>query len=121
MRDGVFGPRSAAPERVVRAIEGLPVHGLITMRALMAAEHILMLELTYEAGAGAAPHVHDHESQCYVVAGRMLATVAGESREMGPGDACLHPAGVEHAMEAIEPSVVVEVKSPAPDPSRFLA
>ena len=121
MREDPFGPRSEVPPRPVRAIEGLPVRGLITMRAMMAGEHILTLELTYEAGAGAAPHVHDHESHCYVVSGRMLATVAGESREMGPGDACLHPTGVLHAMEAMEPSVVVEVKSPAPDPDRFLA
>ena len=121
MTSAFWGPGDTTESTVVTAIEGLPVRGLITMKALMSGEHMLLLELTYEAGAGAQPHVHDHESHCYVVSGRMRATVSGESREMGPGDACIHPAGVLHAMEAIEPSVVVEIKSPRPDPSRFLS
>ena len=90
---GFWGLGDATESKVVTAIEGLPVRGLITMKALMSGEHMLLLELTYEAGAGAQPHLHDHESHCYVVSGRMRATVAGESRKMGPGDACLHPSG----------------------------
>ena len=38
---------------------------------------------------------------------------------MGPGDVCRHPKGMPHALEAIEESVVVEIKSPAPDIGAF--
>jgi quercetin dioxygenase-like cupin family protein len=40
---------------------------------------------------------------------------------MGPGDVCRHPTGVLHGLEAIEDSVVVEIKSPAPDLGAFMA
>lgn len=105
---------------VVRAIEGVPTFGLITMRMPASGDYMLCLELTYEAGAGAGPHAHDHESVCYVASGRMRAMVDGRTWEMGPGEGCIHPAGVLHAMEAVEPSVVIEVKSPRPDPDAFL-
>ena len=40
---------------------------------------------------------------------------------MGPGDVCRHPKGVLHGLEAIEYSLVVEIKSPAPDIGAFFA
>ena len=106
---------------VLIAIEGLPVIGHITVKTLLAGDEMLMLELTYAAGAASQPHRHDHESHCYLVSGRMRATVADQTWEVGPGDACIHPAGVLHAMEAVEESIVVEIKSPRPDPERFLS
>lgn len=114
-----FGDRIEST--VVGAIEGMPVIGQITAKTLMSGQEMLMMELAYAAGAGSRPHRHDHESHCYLVSGRIRATVAGESWEMGPGDACMHPTGVVHAMEAIEDSVVVEIKSPRPDPTRILS
>ena len=47
-------------------------------------------------------------------------TVGQEEYILGPGDVCRHPAGVPHGVEGIEDSVVVEIKSPAPDISSFL-
>jgi hypothetical protein len=38
---------------------------------------------------------------------------------MGPGHVCRHPAGVLHGLEALEESLVVEIKSPAPDIAAF--
>ena len=105
---------------VVTAIEGIGVTGRIVAKTLVRGDEMLTLERSYAAGAGSRPHRHDHESHCYLVSGRMRATVAGESWEMSPGDACIHPTGVLHAMEAIEDSVVVEVKSPTPDPELIL-
>ena len=105
---------------VVTAIEGVPVTGRITAKALVNGDQMLTLELSYAAGASSRPHRHGHESHVYVVSGHMRATVGDESWEMNPGDACIHPTGVLHAMEAIEDSVVVEVKSPRPDPELIL-
>jgi quercetin dioxygenase-like cupin family protein len=49
------------------------------------------------------------------------STVGSEEFIMGPGDVCRHPKGVLHGLEAIEDSVVVEIKSPAPDIGAFFA
>jgi hypothetical protein len=40
---------------------------------------------------------------------------------MGPGDVCRHPKNVLHGLEAIEDSVIVEIKSPAPDIAALFA
>ena len=39
---------------------------------------------------------------------------------LGPGDVCRHPKGVPHGVEGIEESIVVEIKSPAPEIGSFL-
>jgi quercetin dioxygenase-like cupin family protein len=49
------------------------------------------------------------------------STVGTEEFIMGPGDVCRHPKGVLHGLEAIEASIVVEIKSPAPDIAAFFA
>ena len=70
---------------------------------------------------GAPLHTHTHESIAYVVKGKVKSTVGSEEFIMGPGDACRHPRGVLHGLEAIEDSVVVEIKSPAPEIGAFFA
>jgi quercetin dioxygenase-like cupin family protein len=55
------------------------------------------------------------------VKGKVKSTVGSEEFIMGPGDVCRHPKGVLHGLEAIEDSVVVEIKSPAPDIGAFFA
>ncbi len=51
----------------------------------------------------------------------MKSTVGSEEFIMGPGDVCRHPEGVLHGLEAIEDSIVVEIKSPAPEIRTFFA
>ncbi len=118
---GLAGAGDQIEGQVLSTIEGMPVIGHITVKTLLAGDEMLMLKLTCAAGAASQPHRHDHESHCYLVSGRMTATLADQTWEVSPGDACIHPAGVLHAMVAVEESVVVEIKSPRPDPERFLS
>ncbi|MFH5923885.1 cupin domain-containing protein [Roseomonas xinghualingensis] len=54
---------------------------------------------TIERGNGALPHAHPTlEQTCYIMEGRALVEVGGESREVGPGDFCFFPIGVEHVV-----------------------
>jgi quercetin dioxygenase-like cupin family protein len=115
-----YGRSEGAEGRVVHAVEGLPVRGRITMRVLVEGDEILLLEARYEAGAGTELHRHEHESICYVLSGRVRTSIGGNSREMGPGEFCRQPTAVDHSMEAIEESVVLEMKSPAPELGKFL-
>src|SRR5262245_63896583 len=77
------------------------------------------LQIRYAAGVGAPLHTHSHESIAYVVSGKVKSTVGSTTFIMGPGDVCRHPKGVLHGLEAIEDSLVVEIKAPAPDLAAF--
>ena len=100
----------------VRTIEGTAVHGeALQVKPLIAGEAMTLLEISYKAGGRSEPHVHRHESIVYVVRGRVRTVIGSETHTLGPGDACRHPAGELHAVEALEDSLVVEIKSPPPD------
>jgi quercetin dioxygenase-like cupin family protein len=106
---------------VVKAIEGKPMYGgNLLVKPLIKGDQMTFLEIHYTPGVGAPLHVHSHESLAYVVKGRVKMTVGKEEYTLGPGDVCRHPAGVPHGVEGIEESVVVEIKSPAPEISSFL-
>ncbi len=119
----VLGSRNAEVEAVrVSAVEGQPTYGGdLLVKPLMKGEEMTFLEIRYAPGVGAPLHTHSHESIAYVVSGRVKSTVGTEEFIMGPGDVCRHPRGVPHGLEALEESVVVEIKSPAPDIGAFFA
>ena len=115
--------RNADVEAVtINAIEGKPMYGGdLIVKPLIKGDEMTFLEIHYAAGVGAPLHTHTHESIAYVVKGKVKSTVGSQEFILGPGDACRHPRGVLHAMEAIEESVVVEIKSPAPEIGTFFA
>ena len=104
----------------VNKMEGLTTNGELKVKPMKAGDEMTLLEIRYASGVGAPPHTHQHESLCYVVSGKVKMTVAGEEFVLGPGDVCLHPQGVLHAVEAVEDSLVVEVKSPVQPIEQFL-
>lgn len=106
----------------VTAIEGQQTYGgKLLARPMIQGTTMTFLEITYEAGVGAPLHVHDHESMIYVVSGKVKTIVGNDEYVLGPGDVCCHPARVPHTVQAIEASVMVEVKSPAPNISAFFS
>ena len=109
-----------AEGRFITTIEGLPVRGDVTVKPLMSGDRMVMLEVHYSAGSASPVHVHRHESLCYVISGRIRGTIEGESVILGPGDACRHPEGVEHSVEALEDALILEIKSPAQPLDQFL-
>ena len=94
--------------------------GGLRAKPLFLCEHMTFLEITYTKGTGAPVHVHAHESLVYVVRGRIKTTIGEEEFVLEPGDACLHPAGMPHTVEALKGSTMVEIKSPAPNIAKFL-
>jgi quercetin dioxygenase-like cupin family protein len=91
------------------------------VKPLIKGDEMTFLEIHYTAGVGAPLHSHTHELIAYGVTGKVRSTVGSEAFIMGPGDVCRHPKGVLHGLEAIEDSVVVEIKSPAPEIGVFMA
>jgi quercetin dioxygenase-like cupin family protein len=105
----------------IRRVEGVSNFGEVSVKPMMAGDEMTLLEIQYPPGAGAPPHIHQHETLCYVVSGSVRVTVADEEFDMHPGDVCRHPQGVPHAIRGIEHATVLEVKSPAQPIAAFLA
>lgn len=119
----MLASRNADVEAIrVAAVEGKATYGGdLLVKPLIKGDEMTFLEIHYAAGVGTPLHTHTHESIAYVVKGKVKSTVGSEEFIMGPGDVCRHPKGVLHGLEAIEESVVVEIKSPAPDIGAFFA
>jgi unsaturated pyranuronate lyase len=122
-RQYVLSSRNAEIKPIaVSAVEGKPTYGgNLMVKPLIKGDQMTFLEIHYAPGVGTPLHTHTHESIAYVVKGKVNSTVGAEEFIMGPGDVGRHPAGVLHGLEAIEESVVVEIKSPAPDIAAFFA
>ena len=95
------------------SVEGRPAGGTFSLKELMVSPSIVMIETTLEKGLSSPPHQHpDHESVCYLIAGKMKVTIDGESFTANPGDSWYNEPGVTHHLEALEDCKAIEVKSP---------
>jgi quercetin dioxygenase-like cupin family protein len=118
----ILSRNADVPAIAVSAIEGKPMFGGdLLVKPLIRGDEMTFLELHYAPGVGVPPHTHTHESIAYVVKGKVKMIVGSEQYILGPGDVCRHPKGVLHCVEAIEESIMVEVKAPAPDIAAFFA
>src|SRR5438093_11588509 len=104
---------------VVKKIEGKPMNGDLLVKPMIKGDEMTFLEIYYTPGVGAPLHVHSHESLAYVVKGKVKMPVGAEEYILGPGDVCRHPKVVPHGVEGIEASIVVAIKSQAPDITTF--
>lgn len=111
MRSGDSIPGGEPPVSFT-AVEGEKLlGGSATARVLARGERMLTAEIRYPAGVASRPHVHDHESHCYILEGRVRSTSGGETIELGPGDTAIHPAGMSHSVEALTDARWIESKS----------
>ena len=111
--DRVFTSRAEAEVTHITEVEGRPLGSPVLLRTLMATPRMVLDETTFATGQASKPHAHpDHDSIVYVVSGKVRATIAGREFIAGPGDAWYNEPGVVHHIEALEPTVSVEIKSP---------
>tara|TARA_B100001123_G_scaffold416411_1_gene518029 strand:- start:636 stop:998 length:363 start_codon:yes stop_codon:yes gene_type:complete len=116
----IFARNANIPRRIIKTIEGLDLQGEVGLKPMISGDEMVMLEIDYPAGSGSPPHVHQHESLAYVLQGRVKMVVGEESFILNAGDACRHPKGVKHGVEAIESSIILEIKSPVEALEQFL-
>jgi quercetin dioxygenase-like cupin family protein len=84
----------------------------IQMRTLVFGEKSLLSEFHLAAGYQIPRHAHPHEQTGYMISGRMRFTLGEDVFEVEPGDSWSVPGGVEHSVEVLLDSVVIEVFSP---------
>ncbi len=90
-------------------IEAVPGVG---RKTLVYGEKTLLGKFLLKKGSHLPGHSHPHEQTGYLVKGHMNFTVGKEKYVVMPGDSWCIPGDVEHAVEAIEDSLVIEVFSP---------
>lgn len=93
--------------------ESIPHLDGVKYKTLTFGERTSLSEFSLDKGSVIPKHSHPHEQTGYVISGRMLFTIADERFEAGPGDSWNIPGNVEHDVEVLEDTVVIEVFSPA--------
>ena len=84
---------------------------------LASGQHLFSGLNAFEPGQQHEPHAHCDRDKMYVVLeGRGAVTVGDETRDLGPGDIALAPAGVMHSVVNPGPErlVTLVVMSPPP-------
>jgi len=81
-------------------------------KTLAFGERTSLSEFSLEKGSIIPKHSHPHEQTGYVISGRMLFMIDDERFEAETGDSWNIPGDVEHDVEVLENTVVIEVFSP---------
>jgi quercetin dioxygenase-like cupin family protein len=84
----------------------------ITMKPLAFEEKTLLCEFKLEKGAHIPPHHHPYEQTGYLLSGKVNFRIADSWYPAEHGDSWCIPENVEHEVEVLENSVVLEVFSP---------
>lgn len=88
----------------------------VSRRVLAENGELMLVEFRFAADGVGAPHSHPHVQSTFVQAGRFEFTVAGETFEVGPGDAFVVPSNAVHGCRALgEPGVLIDAFTPRRD------
>jgi quercetin dioxygenase-like cupin family protein len=84
----------------------------IEMRAF-AGQNVMLNLVTLNRGAVVPEHSHANEQMGYVLRGTLVLTIAGETRNLEPGDCYLAPGGVSHSATTLDEGCdVIDIFSP---------
>jgi quercetin dioxygenase-like cupin family protein len=84
----------------------------VKMKTLAHGEKTLLAEFHLKKGAAVPMHAHIYEQTGYMVSGKIQFKIGAAQFECAPGDTWCIPGDVQHGVEVLENSVVVEVFSP---------
>jgi len=84
----------------------------ISYKTLAFGNRTSLSEFSLGKGSVIPKHSHPHEQTGYVISGQLLFTIGDERFEAKPGDSWNIPGNVEHDVEVLENTVVIEVFSP---------
>jgi len=84
----------------------------IRLKTLVHGEKTLLCEFRIKKGKMLPSHSHPHEQTGYLVSGHMKFIIRDNVFDVEPGDSWCIPGDVEHAAEAFEDSMGVEIFSP---------
>lgn len=85
----------------------------LTRRVLAHNDRLMLVENQMEPGWAGARHSHPHEQLVYILSGHLRFSVGDRTFEVRGGDNFVIKGEVEHQAWALEPSVVLDVFTPA--------
>ncbi len=85
----------------------------VTYKTLVYGDKTSLGEFWLKKGSIVPIYKHPHEQTGYMISGRMTFKIADEDHNAEAGDSWSIPGNVEHSVEVLEDSVVIEVFSPA--------
>ena len=84
----------------------------VRYKTLAFGEKTHLTEFRLAKGSIIPKHTHPHEQTGYLVSGKMKFVIAGEIFDTEPGDGWNIAGDVEHEVDVLENSIVIEVFSP---------
>jgi quercetin dioxygenase-like cupin family protein len=84
----------------------------VSFKTIAFGEKTHLTEFRLSEGTTVPKHVHPHEQTGYLVSGRMAFVIENEVFDAEPGDGWNIAGNVEHGVEVLEDSIVIEVFSP---------
>lgn len=88
-----------------------PIPG-VKYKTLVHGKNTNLGEFFLDKGAVVPMHEHYHEQTGYLVSGKMKFTIGDESFIAEPGASWNIPSHIEHGVEVLEDTLVIEVFSP---------
>jgi quercetin dioxygenase-like cupin family protein len=84
----------------------------VKMRPLAFEEKTILCEFKLEKGSKLPSHRHPYEQTGYCISGKLNFRIGNTWQITEPGDSWSIPENVEHEVEILEDSVVIELFSP---------
>lgn len=84
----------------------------VTYKTPVYGEKTFLSEFKLKKGCDIPNHNHPHEQTGYMVSGHVIFTIDGQRYDAEPGATWCIPGNVEHAVEVLEDSIVIEAFSP---------
>jgi len=70
-------------------------------------------------GTPGGEHVHDYDQFIFLISGRMMVKIDGETYPVSPGTLMIFPAGIAHHFWNLEEETIhLTIMAPAPDPQK---
>lgn len=74
--------------------------------------NLMMVKVSFKAGAQGALHNHPHVQASFIATGVFEITVNGETKRLKAGDAFYAAPNLNHAAKCVEKGVIVDVFNP---------
>lgn len=87
----------------------------VTRQILADSPELMVVAFRFEEGGQGALHNHPHVQSTYVEKGRFRFSVAGEEREVGPGDSFVIPSNAIHGCVCLEAGTLIDCFTPRRD------
>ena len=87
----------------------------VTRQVLADSAELMVVAFRFDKDGQGALHSHPHVQSTYVEKGRFRFSIAGEEREVGPGDSFVIPSNAVHGCVCLEAGTLIDCFTPRRD------